>query len=81
MQSFLDLFSRLSDERYFCGDNLDKAFIQFCYMDVIQVMRHTTSYKIFNLFTFTPFLSRNALSAKRGLAIACRPSTCPSVCL
>ena len=33
------------------------------------------------IIDFVLFLPRDALSAKRGLAIACRPSVRPSVCL
>ena len=38
MQFWMDLFSSLSDNGDFCGDALDKAFIQFCFMDIIQVI-------------------------------------------
>jgi len=38
MQFWMDLFSSLSHNGDFCGDALDKAFIQFCFMDIIQVI-------------------------------------------
>jgi len=38
MQTWMDLFTTLSDDGHFCGDELDKALVQFCFMDIIQVM-------------------------------------------
>lgn len=37
IQVFMNLFAKLKDDGDFCGDQLDKFLIQYCFMDVIQV--------------------------------------------